>query len=272
MKKTIIAASAVMLILIALLVMILCLPQSEEKPEATDSPTVQVMFDTNHVEHLEMFSFCYEGKETVSISRTKEGGWQITDRPGLPIDPVEVTLMLRGYERMLALRLVSESLDNPAEYGLDTPSLEVTVADHGSEKTYFFGDENKTYEGYYCTVKGSGAVYLLDVSYFTAFEKSVDSLLLAAGEPDFAEIFAQLETADLDTHCVIPFVLALIFLLVIGLLFRKIRWWTVIPAIPLGLVLFALSLASSVWSTNVNGIRVGTVVRSLADLLEAGIF
>ena len=102
--------------------------------------------------------------------------------------------------------------------------------------------------------------------------RSVDSLLLAAGEPDFAEIFAQLETADLDTHGVIPFVLALLFLLAIGLLFRKIRWWTVIPAIPLGIVLFALSLAASVWFTDVNGIRVGTVVRSLADLLEAGIF
>jgi hypothetical protein len=188
MKKTIIAASAVMLILIALLVMILCLPQSEEKPEATDSPTVQVMFDTNHVEHLEMFSFCYEGKETVSISRTKEGGWQITDRPGLPIDPVEVTLMLRWYKQMLALRLVTETLTDPAEYGLDTPSLEVTIMDHGTKKTYLFGDENKTYEGYYCTVKGSGAVYLLDVSYFTAFEKSVDSLLLSEQLPDLSAI------------------------------------------------------------------------------------
>jgi hypothetical protein len=188
MKKTIIAAAAVMMILTILLVVILCLPTNDAEPEVTEPPTVQVMFDTNHVEHLEMLSFCYEGKETVSISRTKEGGWQITDRPGLPIDPVEVTLMLRGYERMLALRLVSESLDNPAEYGLDTPSLEVTVADHGSEKTYLFGDENKTYEGYYCTVKGSGAVYLLDVSYFTAFEKSVDSLLLVEKLPDLSAI------------------------------------------------------------------------------------
>lgn len=188
MKKTIIAASAVMLILIALLVVVLCLQQSDEKPEVTDSPTVQVMFDTNHLEHLESFSFRYEGKETVSISRTKEGGWQITDRPGLPVDPVEVTLMLRGYEQMLALRLVTETLADPAEYGLDTPSLEVTITDHGTKKTYLFGDENKTYEGYYCTVKGSGAVYLLDVSYFTAFEKSVDSLLLAEQLPDLSAI------------------------------------------------------------------------------------
>lgn len=102
--------------------------------------------------------------------------------------------------------------------------------------------------------------------------RSLDSFLLAAGETEFAEIFAQLESAELDTHGWIPFLLAAAFLCLCGLLFRKIRRWVWLPAVPLGLVMFALSLAAAVWNTDVNGIRFGTVAVSLLDLLESGVF
>ena len=102
--------------------------------------------------------------------------------------------------------------------------------------------------------------------------RSVDSFLLAAGQTEFAEIFAQLEDADLDAHGAIPFLLALLLLAVIALLIRKIGGWAAIPAILLGALLFVLALAASVWFTDVNGIRFGTVVLSLLDLIEAGAF
>lgn len=104
------------------------------------------------------------------------------------------------------------------------------------------------------------------------FIRSVDSILAYAGEAEFAEVFAQLDDADLDPHGVIPFLLALVFLLVIGLLIRKIGRWAVIPAVLLGIVLFVLSFAAAVWFTDVNGIRLGTVVLSLLDMIEAGAF
>lgn len=102
--------------------------------------------------------------------------------------------------------------------------------------------------------------------------RSADSILLAAGEEQFADIFSQLENAELDTHGTIPFLLALAFLLIIGLLIRKIGRWAVIPAVILGIVLFALSFAAAVWFTDVNGIRFGTVMLSLFDMIEAGAF
>lgn len=104
------------------------------------------------------------------------------------------------------------------------------------------------------------------------FIRTIDSLLAYAGEEEFAEIFSQLERADLDPHGLIPFLLALVFLLVIGLLIRKIGRWAAIPAVLLGIVLFVLSFAAAVWFTDVNGIRFGTVMLSLIDMIRAGAF
>lgn len=101
--------------------------------------------------------------------------------------------------------------------------------------------------------------------------RSVDSMLLAAGQEDFAEIFSQLEDAELDPHGTIPFLLWLVFVPAMGLLSRKIGRWTVIPAVLLGLIVFAASLAAALWFTDVNGIRFGTVILSLADLLGSGV-
>lgn len=102
--------------------------------------------------------------------------------------------------------------------------------------------------------------------------RSVDSILVYAGQPEFADIFAQLENAELDAHGEIPFLLWLVFVVGMGLLSRKIGRWTVIPAVLLGMIVFLLSFTAAVWFTDVNSIRFGTVVLSLADLLEAGVF
>ncbi len=102
--------------------------------------------------------------------------------------------------------------------------------------------------------------------------RSMDSFLLYAGQEDFAGIFAQLEDAELTPHGTIPFLLALLFLTIIGLLIRKIGGWSVIPAILLGILLITASLAAAVWFTDVNGIRFGTVMLSLLDMIQAGAF
>lgn len=104
------------------------------------------------------------------------------------------------------------------------------------------------------------------------FIRNMDSILAYAGQTQFADIFAQLDNADLDPHGVIPFVLALVSLSVIGLFVKKIGRWAVIPSVLLGIVLFVLSFAAAVWFTDVNGIRFGTVMLSLIDMIEAGAF
>ncbi len=188
LKKTIIAAlCAVVLLAIPLTVLLLLPDASDEAPEVTDAPLVQTLIDLNHVDHIESVRFTREGKESVSITHTDDG-WQITDRPGLPVDPHKVALMLSCYEQVLALRTVTQSCNDPAEYGLDTPVLTLTLSDHGETKTYRFGDRNTYYEGYYCMIEGTEGVYLLDYAYVTSFDLTAEDLLLVEQLPDLSKI------------------------------------------------------------------------------------
>lgn len=188
LKKTIVFALIVIAALLIPLIVLLALPDaSEVAPEITDAPSVQVLFDQNHTEHIDQLRFTNADEAPISISRT-ENGWQITGRPGLPISADTVEMLLSPFSQMLALRTITEQCGDLAEYGLDTPILTVTLTDHDGEKTYLFGNSNHYYEGYYCMAEGSSAVYLLDYAYVTAFDLTVDDLLLTEELPDLSAI------------------------------------------------------------------------------------
>lgn len=92
----------------------------------------------------------------------------------------------------------------------------------------------------------------------------------------FADIFSALDHAKLDVHGIIPAILAFVFTLFVALVVRRGKKrggarfvLHIIIAVILGAVLFALSFAVSVYLTEVNDIRFGTVMLSLYENLEA---
>ncbi|MBQ8287701.1 MAG: DUF4340 domain-containing protein [Clostridia bacterium] len=189
LKKTIIAAlTAVLILSLVMAVILLSSPDTEGTAEVTDEPSTQVLFDQNHTDHIEQISFVRKGQDEISISRTEADGWQITDRPGLPVDPDVMTYLLKYYEQILALRTITETCEDLSEYGLDAPLLTVTLTVDGVKKTYLFGNENTYYEGYYCMYQGASSVYLLDYAYVTAFDLTVDDLLLTEELPALSSI------------------------------------------------------------------------------------
>lgn len=177
LKKTILAAGTITLLLLTTLLVILLFPKNtEEQPAETTTPDVQYLFDLNDIDCIEQLSFTYEKNEAVSVSKA-EDGWQITDRPGLPIEDAVISSWLDQLAQMLALRVVTNDCHDLDEYGMDTPTLSLTVVTDGVNKTYLFGSYNSHFEGYYCTVKGTTAVYLLDKSYADAYDVTVPQLL-----------------------------------------------------------------------------------------------
>ncbi len=105
--------------------------------------------------------------------------------------------------------------------------------------------------------------------------RSVDDLLAVLGLADFARIFSALDTAELDVHGIIPTILAFFFTLAVAAMVRKKRkkgktWVScLVVAIPVGLLLFVVSLIVSVFLTEVNDIRFGTVLVSLYQNMDA---
>lgn len=93
-----------------------------------------------------------------------------------------------------------------------------------------------------------------------------------------AQIFSQLDHAELSVHHEVPAILALLFTTCIGLFLRagknlrKIHYaWVIIIAAMVGLIFAVFSLGVSVWMTDVNDIRFGDIVLSLSKLLKSNI-
>jgi hypothetical protein len=84
---------------------------------------------------------------------------------------------------MNAKRQVESSLDNSSDYGLDSPTRTVTVADtSGNQMTIYFGNSNDITGDYYVYTDTTDAVYTTESSNYEAFNYglmdlvSIDSL------------------------------------------------------------------------------------------------
>lgn len=185
-KKAILIAGIVALTLALCLTVILLLPNgTADEPTDTTAENLQYLFDLNHAEHITRLSFTYKDRAAISISKAGDG-WQVTDRAGLPIDSVAAELLLDPLEQMLALRIISEDCEDISEYGLDAPLLTLTVTEDSSSKTYLFGSYNSYFSGYYCMVKGTKSVYLLDEGYLLHYDVTLPDLLCTESIPAFA--------------------------------------------------------------------------------------
>ncbi len=186
LKKTILVALIIIGVLLIPVTVLLLLPDTEEVPAVTtDAPDTQILFDQNHAEHITGLVYQHKGKDKIALC-TGSGGWQVEGRPGLPVDRRQIANLLSPFAQMLALRSIREECDDLSEYGLDEPLLSVTLTVHGQVKTYLFGQRNSYYEGHYCTLSGSGDIYLVDESYVTAFDTELADLLSTESLPDLA--------------------------------------------------------------------------------------
>lgn len=119
------------------------------------------------------------GGESLSISRDGEI-WSYDGDSAFPLDQDYPEAMLDTLKRLSASRM----LENPAgmsEYGLDTPSLVITVTADGTETVLQVGDMNAVTSEYYLTIGTDGAVYLIDSKLSDAFSKGLYDIVQLEG-------------------------------------------------------------------------------------------
>ncbi len=122
---------------------------------------------------------------------------------------------------------------------------------------------------------------ILISSLSATFIRGIDDILAKLAEEDrslsmFADVFAALDRAILEVHALIPGILALVFSFGVGMILRNGRKHgglrfvvSIVLAVPVGLLLFAVSLAVSILLTEVNDIRFADLAFSLAENLDA---
>ena len=121
---------------------------------------------------------------------------------------------------------------------------------------------------------------ILCTSLTAVMFRSVDNILARLAEDDrsledFVEVFASLDRAVLEVHALIPGLLAFLFSLGIGTILRMgkkkggIRFvLSILFAVPVGLILFAVSLVVSLLLTEVNDIRFWDLLISLSQNID----
>ncbi len=122
---------------------------------------------------------------------------------------------------------------------------------------------------------------ILSSSFSASIIRGIDDILAKLAEEDrslsmFAEVFSALDRAVLEVHALIPGILAFVFSLGVGMILRNGRKHggvrfvvSIVLAVPVGLLLFAVSLAVSILLTEVNDIRFADLALSLIDNFDS---
>lgn len=119
-----------------------------------------------------------DGTNEVTLIK-EDDTWKAAKDKTLTLNQTYITNMLEVFERIEATTVVSETRENVSEYGLDAPSLTVTltIAD-GTEITYQIGDKVITSSGgYYATVIGNEGIYVVDEILKDTFTYSVEDMV-----------------------------------------------------------------------------------------------
>ncbi|MBP1756952.1 MAG: hypothetical protein H6Q59_3350, partial [Firmicutes bacterium] len=134
-------------------------PAQEEKKE--DSSLVLSKIDTEKVSTLH---YIYQDTD---LTLTKEGDlWKSETDKQRPINQDRIKSMLGVIDEITATRMVAESPEKLADFGLDAPTsiLVATLAD-GSSVTLQIGNKVNAGNGYYALVNDDKKVYLLADTY-----------------------------------------------------------------------------------------------------------
>ncbi len=132
------------------------------------------------------FPLCaYATDELTSLRWTSESGswhfirqnsvWVNADDPHFPVNQSTLDAMAGRIAGLVATREIDD-VPSLADYGLDAPVLTVTAGSAQGEITYAMGDQTPFADGYYVSVSGNDAVYTIESTLMTTFDKGIDEL------------------------------------------------------------------------------------------------
>jgi hypothetical protein len=105
----------------------------------------------------------------------KESEWKIKSPVDGPADETQVNSMLADITGAKAAEVVSESVDDPAKYGLDKPKISITARlNTGGDRTVSIG--SKVDENYYAKVSDQPQLIKVDTLFYEKLNTKLASL------------------------------------------------------------------------------------------------
>ncbi len=139
------------------------------------SPTPPKLVD---IPEKDIQSIDLKKKGGVDVRLVREGGkWNITQPQQWKADPDAATSLLSSLSPVSADSVVEDKTSDPAKYGLNAPSLTVTVhKSNGKSDRIIFGDDVPAGSLVYAQANSDPKVYAVASSVKTSLDKSVNDL------------------------------------------------------------------------------------------------
>ena len=147
--------------------------KEDDAQEETETATVPIdAMQTDDVAGVLYVS----GSDKIELEKT-EDTWYLKADHDFPVNQAYADTMAADAANLKAVRLISESADDFAQYGLDTPDTAyVFTLTDGSQVTYYIGNYNNVGSTYYLNVAGTEKIYLISDEFLDDFNHDLSDL------------------------------------------------------------------------------------------------
>lgn len=160
-------ASAIALALIAGIIIVTNIDTSETNNIETENNTYTIYSEeANNISYVDVIG----GQDGIRAVNLGDSVWTINDFAPDDIDTSKAYGIVGTVAQMISKNKIEENPSDLSKYGLNTPSLTVTITKkNGSSDTFYIGDKSPTLGEYFIMSDGSNTVY-------TIYEFKVDTL------------------------------------------------------------------------------------------------
>ena len=145
---------------------------TEGKPKGDEPPKVLSVPD----DQIQALALTKKGAAVTKLDRTG-GKWRIAEPKPLAADQDAVTSLVSTLSSLSSERLIEEKAGDLAQYGLNSPSLEVTInRKDGKTQKLQLGDDTPTGSGVFAHVDGDPRVFTVASFVKTSLDKSSQDL------------------------------------------------------------------------------------------------
>lgn len=191
--KRLIILAAVLVVLLAVYLVVYLAGQKKEKQDAHDADVAENGFVIREMKEDEIVGFSYQhvGDENYDDTQyifSKQGDtWYYKDDLNFPVNQEIAAMRVEELSKVYAKRLLEETDENFAAYGLDAPKLIISVTDGKETITYNLGNYNESTADYYMNIEGTNEVYTVDPTLWVGFSMGLYDMVQMETFPEIQD-------------------------------------------------------------------------------------
>lgn len=191
--KRLIILAAVLVVLLAVYLVVWLVGQKKAQQDAYDADVAKNGFVIREMKEDKIVGFSYQhvGDENYDDTQyifSKQGDtWYYKNDLHFPVNQDIAAMRVEELSKVYAKRLLEETDENFAAYGLDAPKLIISVTDGKETITYNLGNYNESTADYYMNIEGTNEVYTVDPTLWVGFSMGLYDMVQMETFPEIQD-------------------------------------------------------------------------------------